>query len=192
MEPGDRRDAILQAAVEAFAAAPYAEVKISDIAEAVGASSALVYKYFANKEDLYLAVIAAAQADLADRTAAAVEALHRHTPVHAKVAALLSAYLDHVAANPQLWALPRRQPGSEPAAAAALRQSAEADFLAQLRALLAPRAARRHEYALRGFFGFVEAAALYWVGQGAPERDRHPLIAAAQGCLEGALGDWAA
>ena len=48
----------------------------------------------------------------------------------------------------------------------------------------------RHAYALAGYFGFVDAATLRWLGAGCPEAERYPLVDAALGALQGALGDW--
>ncbi len=53
LDPDARRAAILSAAAEVFGAAPYAEVKIAAVAARAGASEALLYRYFAGKEELY-------------------------------------------------------------------------------------------------------------------------------------------
>lgn len=192
MDADDRRDAILAAAAEAFGAHPYSEVKIAAIAAAAGASDALVYRYFAGKEDLYLAVVAHAVADLTARQQAALAQLPELAPAQDRIQAILGAYLDHIAADPEAWAMPRRQPGTEPAAAAELRRDAQRALVEQLRAALSPGHTARHEYALWGFFGFVDDACLRWVDGGAAESERWPLIDAALGALRGALGDWAA
>jgi len=187
-----RREAILDAAAEAFAAQPYSEVKIADVSAAVGASEALVYKYFEGKEGLYLAVIQREIQDLDQCQNDALAQLPDGTPTQYKVQTLLGAYLDQVAANPQAWAIPRRQPGAEPTAAAKLRAEAARAQVDQLRALLVPSHTQRHEFALWGFWGFVEAACLHWISQGAHPNQREPLVETALGALQGALGDWAA
>ncbi|MGB4780024.1 MAG: TetR/AcrR family transcriptional regulator, partial [Microbacterium sp.] len=79
-----------------------------------------------------------------------------------------------------------------PGVVATLRAEARSEYVERLRALLAPSAARRHEYALWGYFGFLDGACLTWVERGCPDDDRDALIDAALGALEGALGDWAA
>jgi len=192
MEAEDRRDAILTAANAAFGAQPYSEVKIAAIAEAAGASDALVYKYFNGKEDLYAAVVKSEIDDLAERQEAVLAGLHAQTPVYAKVRALLDSYLDHIVESPVAWALPQLQGGTEPPSVTALRVAARAAQVDRLRSLLAPSDQPRHEIALWGFFGFVDAACLRWVETGADPNLRWPIIEAAVGALQGALGDWAA
>ena len=85
-----------------------------------------------------------------------------------------------------------RTPGVEPAAGAAVRVAARRDYADRLESLLGPSAEGRHDYAVRGYLGFVDAACRRWVDHGCPDDEREPLIAAALGALEGALGDWSA
>ena len=50
LAPDSRRAAILDAAGKLFAARPYSEVTVAEIAEAAEGSGALVYRYFDGKE----------------------------------------------------------------------------------------------------------------------------------------------
>jgi AcrR family transcriptional regulator len=192
LDPEERREAILAAATEAFAAAPYDEVSISAVAERAQASEALVYRYFTGKAELYAEVVSVAITGLRERQATALDALDDGVPVRDRVRTATLVYLDHVAAHPSAWASPLQRPGGEPASAAAIRRAARAEDVQRLRALLAPSDAVRHEYALWGFLGFLDAACLRWVERGCPADDRWSLVDAALGALEGALGDWAA
>ena len=88
--------------------------------------------------------------------------------------------------------MPHRQPGGEPASAAPIREAARRAYVDRLRSLLAPSEQARHEYALWGYYGFLDAVCLRWVDRGCPADDRWSVIDAALGALEGALGDWAA
>ncbi|WP_316668245.1 TetR/AcrR family transcriptional regulator [uncultured Propionibacterium sp.] len=191
LDPDSRRAAILDAAVEAFAARPYAEVTISSVAEAAEASKALVYRYFENKEDLYAEVVRLAIAELLAEQAAVLEALPDGAPARDRIRAAAIVYLDHIAGHPDAWAMPMRRPGGEPPAAAELRAQARSDYVENLRSLLGSSAQTRREYALWGYFGFLEAACLRWVETGCPADDKRPLVDAVLGALEGALGDWA-
>src|SRR5665648_1078179 len=121
LDPSERRERILAAATDAFAATPYDEVSVAAIAAQAEASEPLVYRYFTGKADLYAQIVTLAIADLLARTTAA-----------------------------------------------------------------------RHEFALWGFFGFLDAACLCWVERGCPDDERVALVDAGLGALEGALGDWAA
>ncbi len=192
LDPDSRRAAILEAAIEAFAAHPYGEVTISSISDAAGSSNALVYRYFENKESLYTEVVRLAIKDLRTSQAAVIARLPRGVPVRDQIRAATVVYLDHIASHPDAWAMPMRQPGGEPPAAADLRTRARSDYVEDLAGLLEPNGQRRHEYALWGYFGFIDTACLRWVERGCPADDRWPLIDSALGALEGALGDWAA
>ena len=192
LDPDSRRAAILDAAAAAFAERPYSEVKIAAVAAQAGASNALLYRYFDGKEDLYLEVVRQAIASLLEKQTAALEALPPGVPVRDRIRRATEVYLDVIAAAPDTWALPMQQPGSEPAAVAELRAAARRDYVADLGALLLPSGSRRHEYALWGYLGFVDAACLRWAELGSATNDRWALIEAALGALEGALGDWSA
>ena len=186
-----RRAAILESAAEAFAALPFSEVRISAIAKAAGASDALLYRYFSGKDALYEEVARLAVDDLAQRQEAALASLPTGTPARERIKAATVVYLDFIAENPAAWAMPLQNPGAEPGAGAAIRAAARAEQVAALGALLGPGNDARRRFALWGFFGFLDAACLRWVTGGCRANERWPLIEAALGALEGALGDWA-
>jgi AcrR family transcriptional regulator len=200
LDPDARRGAILDAAADAFAERPYDEVTISAIAGQAGASNALLYRYFAGKEDLYAEIVRLAISDLLERQATELRGLPPKAPVRDRVRAATEVYLDHIAGHPAAWALPLTRPGSEPAAVAAIRAEARREYVERLRALLAAGASGasgaagaasakpRFDYAVWGYFGFLDAACLHWVERGHPDADRAPLVEAALGALEGALG----
>lgn len=192
LDPDSRRAALLDAAAQAFAARPYDQVTLASIAQAADASTPLLYRYFPSKEELYAAVVRLALEDLAQRQRAALQALPDGVPARDRLRATTLVYLDHIADHPDAWAMPLRQPGLEPAAAVALRIDARTADVAHLSDLLAPSAHARHDYALWGYFGFLDAACLRWVEKGCPEDERWSLLDSALGALEGALGDWAA
>ena len=192
LDPDVRRAAILEAAMELFAERPYTEVPIASIARQAGASDALVYRYFAGKDELYAEVVRRAIGRLGQRQAEVLEALPAGVPTRDRVRAATLVYLDYVAEHPASWATPFTAPGAEPGAAAAERAQARADYVERLRDLLRPTGGARHEYSLWGYFGFLDAACFAWVQAGSPDHDRHPIGEAALGALEGALGDWGA
>ncbi|MCL1800028.1 MAG: TetR/AcrR family transcriptional regulator [Promicromonosporaceae bacterium] len=191
-DPGEREQSILAAAALAFARQPYSEVKISAIAKAAGVSDALIYRYFDGKEALYAAVVQLTARELAARQQAALAALPGNTARREKVRVVTEVYLDHIAADPAAWAIPLRNPGAEPASVTEIREQSRAEYVATLGAILHRSAEPRHEYALWGYFGFLDAACLHWVDVGFPADGRWPLLEAALGALEGALGDWSA
>ncbi|GAA2398129.1 TetR/AcrR family transcriptional regulator [Actinomadura vinacea] len=61
----ERRDELIEAALQLFSARPPEDVSIDDVAAAAGASRALVYHYFGGKYELYLAALGSAAKRLA-------------------------------------------------------------------------------------------------------------------------------
>ncbi len=192
LEPEERRAAILAAAADVFARGPYDEVGMAAVAAGAGASEALVYRYFAGKAELYAAVLTQAADAYRARQDAAVAALPDGVPLRDRVQALTLATLDEVAASPAGWASAVRRPAGEPDTAEEVRRTLRAAEVATLRAILLPRTAERHDYALTAWFGFLDAACARWAARGCPEVERWSLVDAALGALQGALGDWAA
>lgn len=186
----ERRAAIRSAAARAFARAPYGQVSVAGIAREAGASEALVHRYFGSKAELYVAVVEEAVEDLAARQRVVLDELPPGVPVRDRVRASLLAYLDDVSAASQGWAAAFLTPADDPPQARELRRRLRAGYVEALRQLLLPQQGARGEYALWGYFGFLDGAALAWVGRGCPTDEREPLVAAALGALEGALGDW--
>jgi len=52
----DKRQCILQAAVQAFSEKGYAKATIAEIARKAGVAEGTVYEYFKNKEDVLLSI----------------------------------------------------------------------------------------------------------------------------------------
>lgn len=88
-----RRDELIEVALELYSRSPGHQVSIEDVADAAGASRALVYHYFGGKRGLQLAAFAAA----ADQFAAALAppAGRPGEPRH-QLAGLVGRYLDYV------------------------------------------------------------------------------------------------
>jgi len=192
LDPAERRESILAAAGHVFATQPYETASIAAVAAASSGSEALVYKYFGGKADLYAHALRRAVDDLAERRAAALAALPDGVPVRDRVRVITLAHLDEVAGNPHGWASPVRRPSGEPEAAENVRNVARRADVELLRGLLSPSATVRHDYALTAWWGYLDAAAHAWAERGCPADERWPLVDAALGALEGALGDWAA
>ncbi len=62
----ERRDELIEAALELFSRRPPEEISIDDVAATAGASRALVYHYFGGKQELYLAALGSAAGRLAE------------------------------------------------------------------------------------------------------------------------------
>ncbi|MFJ3787690.1 TetR/AcrR family transcriptional regulator [Kitasatospora sp. NPDC090091] len=94
LSPADRRAQLLSVGAQLFAARPYEEVLMEDVAERAGVSRALLYRHFANKHDLFAAVYRQAADELLAGTT--------FDPAHTLVEQLtqgMDAHLDYFVAN---------------------------------------------------------------------------------------------
>ena len=192
MDPAKRRELILSAASRAFASRPYEEVSLAEIAEEAQASEALVHKYFANKAGTYAQVLQRAADELAERTRRAADALPAGSSARDRVRASILTYLDFIAERSPGWMAYQILAGHEPGEAAQVRQAARESAVEALADVVGGSHGYRDEFALWGYLGFLDDACLRWVRAGCPAEQRHSLVDAALGCLEGALGDWRA
>lgn len=190
LTPQQRTDAILAAATAAFTRDSYDRVSVGAVAAASGASEALVYKYFDNKAGLYAAVVRAQLADLTARQAAAIASLPPNSSARDGVRVRFDAVLDHLLERRAEWASPFFTAAYEPEAVQDLRRQYRREFAASLTAQLNNPDHRRARLAIVGFLGHLGAAAQQWVEDGCPASDRGPMVDAALGALQGALGDW--
>ena len=56
-EPEERKQEILNAAIEVFAKKGYEKTSISDIAQTINVAQGLCYRYFSSKEELFDAAL---------------------------------------------------------------------------------------------------------------------------------------
>lgn len=185
LSTSERRAAILAAAREHFATTDYPEASVPVIAAASGSSQSLVFHYYSSKAGLYASVVEDSLRRLLDARLTAAD-LHPGHAVRDRVAALLQAHLDALAADHTLLPGP-----GEPEAALRHRRAADEELAEQLRGIIGAGDLPRHAWALQGWVGFLGHAGRRWVELGCPEDQRWPIIEAALGALEGALGDWA-
>lgn len=182
----ERRAAILGAAREHFATTDYPEASVPTIAAASGSSQSLVFHYFSSKAGLYASVVEDSLRSLLEARQATLDALNSGYPVRERISRLIQTHLDALRADHTLV------PGvGEPEAALAHRHAANAELVEQLRGIIGISDFPRHTWALWGWVGFLDHAGRHWVELGCPEEQRWPLIEAALGAMEGALGDWA-
>ena len=192
MDPAERRELILSAASRAFASRPYEEVSLAEIAEEAQASEALVHKYFVGKAGIYAQVLQGAVDELAERTRRADDALPEGSSARDRVRASVMTYLDFIAERSPGWMAYQILAGHEPGEAARVRQEAREAAVRALAEVVGGSRGHRDDFAFWGYLGFLDDACLRWVHAGCPDNQRHSLIDAALGCLEGALGDWRA
>ena len=92
------REAILDAALEAFTANGYAGTTIEDVRRGSGASVGSIYHHFGGKEELAGALYAEAIGDYLSRLA---DELERHDAADAGIKAVVDFHLDWVLAEPE-------------------------------------------------------------------------------------------
>src|SRR6187200_2658983 len=98
LDPGQRRDQILDAANALFAERAYDEVSIEDIAGAAGVTRGLVHHYFGGRKDVYIGLLERIGAQREERLRSPVGRSAR-----ARVADSVSRWLDWTEANRTIW-----------------------------------------------------------------------------------------
>jgi AcrR family transcriptional regulator len=98
LSPDARRRQILDTARRMFAARPYTEVTVAEIAREVGVTRALVHHYYGSVREIYLAVLDEFAAESVE-IPGDIEGLTRAE----RVARNIDAWLDLMAANRETW-----------------------------------------------------------------------------------------
>lgn len=167
LRPEERRNELLDVGAGFFAAQPYDEVLMEDIAARAGVSRALLYKYFASKRELFAAIYRRA----ADRLLDSAQ-LPPDLPLADAVAAGLDAHIDYFAAHRRTVIAANRTLAGDP-----LIQAIIDDELAVLRARLLDAAGftgRARDVAsavMRAWLVFVREMCVEWLEDEKIERD---------------------
>ncbi len=177
LDPEKRRAEILSVAARAFAARPYEDVQVDEIAREAGASRALINHYFGDKRGLFLAVAR----EIVERVPATVRTDLSGLSVEEMVDANTAAWLDSVEAGSAAFlAFAGGGPiGRDPELEALqdeLRDRIAARMLSNhLGTAPVPPAAL---YTMRAALGMVERAVVDWLGgRGGTREQTHALIA---------------
>lgn len=162
LSPAQRREQLLDAAVQLAAGRDLSLLSVQDIAAHAGVSEGLLYHYFPTKDALLVAAVQRA----ADALVAAVDGAAQGPPL-ASLTAGLAAYLDHVQADPTGWsAVLQARTGALAEIGAAVEAHARRLTLASLGVREASPLLRA---ALDGWSALEREACLTWL--------RHPEIA---------------
>jgi len=164
LENDERRAQLLAMGRAAFAAAPYDEVSIDDLAKKAKLSKGLFYYYFPTKRDLYIAGLEETSQELVDKL---VTNVAKETAPRQRAIAGVEAYLDHVESQGSAFvALMRGGIGSDPEVTAVLekvRVGILEEFM-QGNPISAYLRSRPHSrIAIRSWIGMVEAASIEWL-----------------------------
>jgi AcrR family transcriptional regulator len=132
MSAADRREAILGAALDAFADGGYHETSLDAVAERAGISKALIYEHFDSKRDLHGALLETYGRELLERVTAAIAGA---TPGEARLRAGIDAFLGFVEERRDAWRMLVRNAG-EPDVARSV-EVLQADAASAIGALMA-------------------------------------------------------
>ncbi len=176
LDPGQRREQILDAANALFAERAYDEVSIEDIASSAGVTRGLVHHYFGGRKDVYVALLERLGAVREERLAAPVGRSAR-----ARVGDTVSRWLDWTEANRTIWlaTIARGEDVADPDIKAVV-----ADLVHRAVALLAAHHADiaedspRLRYALECWTALNRAATRRWLHGQATRAATHELLAA--------------
>ena len=176
LDPGQRREQILDAANALFAERAYDEVSIEDIASAAGVTRGLVHHYFGGRKEVYIALVERIGAHREDELRPPVGRSAR-----ARVADDVSRWLDWTEANRSIWlaTLGRGEDIADPDVSGVV-----VDLVRRAVALIAARHAElaedspRLRYALECWTGLNRAATRRWLTGAASREATHELIAA--------------
>ena len=115
MSAADRRQAILDAALDAFADSGFHETSLDDVARRAGISKALIYEHFDSKQDLFDALLETYVGELMERVMASVATASN---AEERLQAGLDGFLSFVEERRGAWRL-------------LIRHSADADEIAE-------------------------------------------------------------
>lgn len=154
-----RREQLLALGLAMFSQRSFEEVQIDDVARAAGISRGLLYHYFPNKRDFYLAVLRAAATKLLDATAATPD-----TPPYLRLRAGLRAYLDFARSHARgQLALLRSGVGIDPEVAGIVQRVRKALAERVLEGIGLAHPTPAVTTLVWGWIGLVEATSLEWL-----------------------------
>ncbi|MEV6670017.1 TetR/AcrR family transcriptional regulator [Streptomyces sp. NPDC051162] len=182
LDPDERRSQLLDVGAHLFAAKPYPDVLMEDIADRAGVSRALLYRYFPNKRVLFAAIYQQA----ADRLLTDTR-IDPAGPLLEQLSAALDIHFDYFAANRHTVLAANRALVGDP-----VIQAIIADELAELRqrllGVIVLEGGRKDaaSAALTSWLVFVRALCVEWLsGEVVSRTELHAMCV---GALRGALG----
>jgi AcrR family transcriptional regulator len=164
LENDERRAQLLAMGRAAFAASPYDEVSIDDLAKKAKLSKGLFYYYFPTKRDLYIAGLKETSQELVDKLVTNVK---KATAPRERALAGVTAYLEHVESQGAAFvALMRGGIGSDPEVTNVLegvRIGILEEFMQgnPISSFLKTRPLSK--IAIRAWIGMVESASIEWL-----------------------------
>ena len=151
-ERGDKRDALLRAAIETFAARGYFNAQVADVARTAGVAAGTVYLYFRGKDDLLISIF---EKTMKEAIAAGRESIASLDDPLAQLRAIARLHLDRMSRDRDLAVVFQVE----------LRQSTK--FMERFSATY-----------LRDYLGIIRDAVAKGQATGAFRKDVNPTLAA--------------
>ena len=163
LAPEQRRALIVEAAGRRFGERGYDGTRLDDVAAAAGVTKPVLYRHFADKTALYLALLERHRADLGSFAGA----IPPDGPLEARLRAVLEVWLDYVQAHDYAWRMLFRDTGGG-ATVRAFRIEVHAEARAVLVALIrqlapAPIPARELEPLAELLSMGMASLVLWWI-----------------------------
>jgi len=164
MSVDERREQLLELALELFAERTFEEISIDEIAQTAGISKGLLYHYFPGKRAFYVAAVRHAAEQLLSQTTGKVEAAREKDLAQGELLRIgLTAYLDFIEERATTFVfLMRGGMAGDPEVRAAVDSTRQAFIEVMLEGSDDgddPRA----RTAVKGLIGFIEEASLDWL-----------------------------
>lgn len=159
LPPDQRRAVIVEAAGRLFGERGYDGTRLDDVAAAAGVTKPILYRHFADKEGLYLALLERHRADL-DRFVVPAEGT-----LEERLRAVLEVWLDYVEAHAYAWRMLFRDTGGGPEVRAFrvdVHARARAVLVAMIRALGEPAPPERELEPLAELLSMGMASLVLW------------------------------
>ena len=182
LSPSERRDELLGTGAELFAEHPYESVSLEDVADRAGVSRALMYHYFPNKRDFFVAIFQRAS----DQLLSAAE-LDEAKPFPDLLREALDTHIDYfVAHTNEALAVNIGPLAADPVVQAIISEELNTVRKRLLDALgLQGHDRELASTALRGWLAFARAACVDWIAHRTCSREE--LRAMCLRALAGAL-----
>ena len=166
MNVDERREQLLELALEVFADRTYEEISIDEIAQKAGISKGLLYHYFPGKRAFYVAAVRHAAEELLSQTAGRVEEAREAGAAQADLLRTgLHAYLDFIEERATTFLfLMRGGMAGDPEVRAALDETRNAFMEVMLEGSKEPTDPRART-AVKGLIGFIEETSLDWLSE---------------------------
>jgi AcrR family transcriptional regulator len=162
----ERRQQLLQAALEIFAENDYDDVSVDEIAESAGVSHGLIFQYFGTKKELYVATVEPLIEEFRARIAP-----DRSLPPPERLRTSLRAYAETISAHPRGY----RFLMTSGIGFKEVREKVDAARLSAV-GRIAPQmgldpARPEVRAGIVGWIAYLDAAMLAWLDTGEPEVD---------------------